>query len=137
MSRHILNLALAAFACLGAMATPALAQSMTGNFVAGDVGHDGQGTAAIERQEDGYVVNLIGFSTAPGPDLKVILVEAANATTTSSVKASNWVSLGPLQSATGDQSYPVPADIDPAAYRTVAIWCESYAVLFAAAPLNM
>lgn len=136
MSRHILNLALAAIACLGAMNAPALAQSMMGGFVAGDVGHDGQGTASIEKQGDGYAVVLKDFATAPGPDLKVVLVEAANAITTDAVKQSKWVSLGPLTAASGDQTYAIPANIDPANYHTVAIWCETYAVLFTAAPLN-
>jgi hypothetical protein len=47
-----------------------------------------------------------------------------------------WVELGRLKGNRGDQAYPLPAGVDPAAYRSVSIWCKRFAVSFGAAPLT-
>lgn len=129
---------LATLSLLAALTFTSAAQAqMMGSFVAGDRGHGGEGTAAIAMSNGGYELQLKGLKTDPGPDLEVILIEAKGAVTTNSIKQSNWVSLGQLKSVTGDQTYDIPSNLDVSKYHTVAVWCESYSVLFTAAPLGM
>lgn len=77
------------------------------------------------------------FSTQANPNLEVWLVEADDATDNMTVLQSAHVSLGPLKSASGAQTYPVPAGVDISQYRSVVVWCVSANVNFAAAPLMM
>lgn len=123
-------------ALLGFSAIPTVAQSM-GQFVAGDVGHGGSGSVSIVVAGNGFELQIKGLKTDAGPDLKIILVEASNATTTNAIKQSKWISLGDLKATSGDQTYALPAGADPEKYHTVAVWCETYSVLFTAAPLSM
>ncbi len=64
------------------------------------------------------------------------MVAADAPNTSDAVLASQWVSLGSLQSASGAQTYELPADVDASAYGSVAIWCEDFSVLFAVASLR-
>ncbi len=103
----------------------------------GAEGHEGAGTVRIVTGDNGETaLNLIDFSTTPGPDLKVWLVAAGNVTRSGDVKDSQWLSLGKLQSDSGNQSYTVPAGTDISQYKSAIIWCEAFSVLFAAADLK-
>jgi hypothetical protein len=46
------------------------------------------------------------------------------------------VPLGVRTALTGDQSYPVPANVNVADYKSVGVWCKQYSVLFGAAALE-
>ena len=70
-----------------------------------------------------------------GPDLEVWLVEAADPASSDDVKASEWLSLGPLKGNKGDQIYPVPEGTPISSYRSVVIWCDPFGVLFSPASL--
>ncbi|MEX3017635.1 DM13 domain-containing protein [Gymnodinialimonas hymeniacidonis] len=127
---------------LGGLTPPAEAQSTataiaSGQFVDADARHQGDGTATLAQTSDGRtVLQLSEFSVTPGPDLEVWLVVDGSPATSGAVLASQWVSLGSLQSPQGTQVYEVPANVDASAYGSIVIWCEDFSVLFATASLN-
>ncbi len=139
MSRKIIALIIGLSLPVG-VAMPVFAQdAMTvasGDFRDGDGGHNGSGVAVITKDASGaYVLNLQSFSTTPGPDLEVWLVKASAIASAEQVLASEYLSLGALQSPSGNQSYAVPAGMSPDGYASVVIWCKSFSVLFSAADL--
>ncbi len=143
MRPFTLSLALCVgLAGLGGVTTPAEAQSTataiaSGQFVDADARHQGDGTATIAQTSDGQTVLQLGeFSVTPGPDLEVWMVVDGSPATSAAVLASEWVSLGPLQSPQGTQVYEIPTDVDVSAYGSVVIWCEDFSVLFATATLQ-
>lgn len=127
---------------LGGITPPAEAQvtataMASGQFQDADARHQGAGTATLAQTSDGRIVLQFGdFSVTPGPDLEVWLVAADAPSTSAAVLASQWVSLGSLQSASGAQTYEIPANVDASAYGSVVIWCEDFSVLFAVASLR-
>lgn len=117
----------------------ATAQEMTlvsGQFRDADSRHLGEGTATITKNDNGeLILSLTDFKSTNGPDLEVWLVEASNIDSAGDVTGSNWLALGDLKSASGDQSYVIPAGTDINQFKSAVIWCESYSVLFSAADL--
>jgi hypothetical protein len=104
----------------------------TGNFVS--VEHPTVGQAHIIK--DGikrYLVLDKAFHTDAGPDLFVILHRAAVPKT---YAPKDYVLLGKLQRTSGQQRYEIPANIDPSAYRSVAIWCRQFSATFGYAQLT-
>jgi hypothetical protein len=101
--------------------------------------HATSGTVKLVRLADGsHVVRLENLDTSNGPDLRVWLTDAP-------VKEGQagwhvfddgeYVSLGKLKGNKGSQNYAVPADVDPARYTSVSIWCDRFDVSFGAAEL--
>lgn len=114
-----------------------LTVTASGNFAGPDPFHDGGGVAKILMTPSGAgFVSLSDLHVTNGPDLKVILVKAANPKKSADVKAVEWISLGPLKGNIGNQTYSIPSDLDPSEYGSVAIWCERFGALFASAPLK-
>lgn len=100
------------------------------------VAHDTMGTAAVHQLADGKrVLRLSDFMTSNGPDVRVYLVAAADATDNDTVKNAGFVELGKLKGTEGAQNYDVPADVDLDKYRAVTIWCARFGVNFGTAPL--
>jgi hypothetical protein len=126
---------------LGGITPPAEAQTTATAIASGqfqDAGprYQGEGAATVAALEDGRtIIQFTDFSVTSGPDLEVWLVAADAPATASAVLASEYVSLGRLQSPNGTQSYEIPADVDVSAYGSVVIWCEDFSVLFAVATL--
>jgi hypothetical protein len=107
-----------------------------GSFRDTDSVHQGAGTATVyETMTGAKVLRFTDFKVTNGPDLRVWLVKAADIKASGDVKASEWLSLGPLKGNIGDQNYIVPQDAKLADYRSVVIWCEQFGVLFSAADL--
>lgn len=137
MRPFVLSLALCVgLAGLGGFVPPAEAQSAASAVASGafqDISprYTGSGTATIAETADGQtVLQLSDFSVTPGPDLEVWLVAANAPNTNNAVLASTYVSLGPLQSPTGTQTYGIPGSVDISDYGSVVIWCEDFSVLF-------
>lgn len=106
----------------------------TGTFVGADDFHEGEGSATIYQLEDGsHVLRLEDFAVTNGPDLHVMLVPSSDP---GSEGVDGYVDLGSLKGNIGDQNYEIPADLDPAAYGSVVIYCQPFHVLFASAPLG-
>lgn len=100
------------------------------------VAHETKGTATVlQSSTGGRVLRLTGFETSNGPDVRVLLVTAADAADNDAVKNGSPVELGLLKGNVGDQNYDVPADLDLAKYRSVVIWCNRFGVNFGTAPL--
>jgi hypothetical protein len=101
------------------------------------VAHETHGTAAILRLDDGSrILRLTDFMTSNGPDVRVYLVAATDASDNATVKRAGFIELGKLKGTDGDQNYQVPNDLDLGKYRAVTIWCKRFAVNFATAPLT-
>ncbi len=100
------------------------------------VAHETTGDATIYRVEGGKrVLRLTNFKTSNGPDVRVFLVAAGDASDADTVKKAGYVEVGKLKGNVGDQNYDIPADVDLAKYRAVTIWCNRFGVNFATAPL--
>jgi hypothetical protein len=107
-----------------------------GSFVDGDPGHNGSGQARLIRGPDGStVLRLEEFSVTNGPDLFVILSTDPSGSR-GSASAAEAVNLGRLRATDGNINYPVPAEVDAAAYRSVIIYCRAFRVVFAVATLE-
>jgi hypothetical protein len=101
------------------------------------VAHETHGTATIQDVGGGRrVLRLTDFTTSNGPDVRVYLVAAADASDNETVTKAGFVELGKLKGNEGDQNYDVPDDLDLSQYRAVTIWCRRFAVNFATAPLT-
>jgi hypothetical protein len=102
------------------------------------VAHETKGTASVFELPDGKrVVRFAGFETSNGPDVRVLLIAAADATDNDTVKNAQPIELGALKGNIGDQNYDVPANVDLNTYKAVCIWCNRFGVNFATAPLTM
>ena len=103
-----------------------------GQFV-GLAGHSGTGDAGIFQNPDGsLVLRFENFDIQNGPDLEVYLVPGPDQTSL----ADGSVHLGALKGNIGNQNYPLPAGFEPAEFRTAAIWCKAFGVLFSPAALT-
>jgi zona occludens toxin (predicted ATPase) len=99
--------------------------------------HETVGTATVLDLGAGRrVLRLTGFRTSNGPDVRVVLVAAADVTDDATAPRVGYVEVGKLRGTRGDQNYEVPASVDLARYRTVTIWCERFDVNFGSAPLT-
>jgi hypothetical protein len=106
-----------------------------GEFVDGDAIHKGTGVATLYRATDGsYALRFEEFRTTPGLGLHVIL--SPNAKPKGYGGLGDYVDLGALHSTNGEQSYWLPADIDPTRYKSVVIYCVPFRVIFATATLQ-
>jgi hypothetical protein len=100
------------------------------------VAHKSQGTATIFDLRGGKrILRLTDFSTSNGPDVRVYLVAAPDASDNETVSKAGFVELGALKGNQGDQNYDVPVSVDLGKYRAVTIWCRRFSVNFATAPL--
>ncbi len=116
-------------------ASPAAAVELAAGSFHG-VAHEGKGKATLYNLPDGQrVLRLTEFETSNGPDLRLFLVAAADATDSDTVKKAGYLELGKLKGNQGDQNYEVPADADLAKYQAVTVWCNRFGVNFTTAPL--
>nr|WP_240670563.1 DM13 domain-containing protein [Actinoplanes solisilvae] len=108
-----------------------------GTFVTHE--HDTSGTVRMVRNPDGsHQLEIAGLDTSDGPDLRVWLSDQRVRTGTAGWRVfddGRYVELGKLKGNHGDQVYRLAAGVDPAAFRSVSIWCKRFAVSFGAAEL--
>jgi len=102
-----------------------------------DVAHKTSGTASVYQLADGKrLLRFTNFETSNGPDVRVYLVAASDATDSDTVKKAGFREIGMLKGNIGDQNYEIPADVDLAKYRAVSVWCQRFGVNFGTAPLS-
>jgi hypothetical protein len=119
---------------VGATAMPAGILS-TGRFHS--VAHESTGVATVHQLTDGKrLVRLTEFETSNGPDVRVYLVAADDASDNDTVSRAGFVDLGALKGNKGDQNYEVSQALDLGKYRAVTIWCRRFGVNFATARLT-
>lgn len=98
------------------------------NLKDSDLLHWGEGSVAVSKS----AIALMG-KVSPGPDYKLYLSPEFVET------EADFNRLKPKMARVGDVKtfenfiVPVPADIDPAAYNTVIVWCESFGQFITAA----
>jgi Electron transfer DM13 len=96
----------------------------------------GQGTARLYRLPGGRIaLRMEGFSTAANTDLFVWVSEDPRPRTTKQALNSPHQQIAALKSTLGDQNYLLPLGFDPAAARSVVIWCEPIQIAYTAATL--
>lgn len=96
-------------------------------------GHTADGQVRILDLADGRrVVRIEGLSIPNGPGLQVLLSPAPGDALTGELRE-GAVNVGELVYNRGDSTYELPAEVDPAAYRSVVIWSEPTGVSFAVA----
>jgi hypothetical protein len=101
------------------------------------VAHETTGTASVHDLGGGHrVLRLTDFATSNGPDVRVYLVAARDASDNATVTKAGYIELGKLKGNQGDQNYEIPAGADLTKYRAVTIWCHRFSVNFATAPLT-
>jgi hypothetical protein len=101
------------------------------------VAHGSKGNASIYQLSDGKrILRFTSFETSNGPDVRVYLVAANDASDSETVKQAGFVEIGALKGNIGDQNYELASDLDLNKYRAVTIWCKRFSVNFATAPLS-
>jgi Electron transfer DM13 len=101
--------------------------------------HASSGTVAVLQLPDGSrVLRIEDLDTSNGPDLHVWLTDAPVVEGRDRWHVfddGSYVDLGELKGNIGSSNYPIPADADLAQLTSVSVWCERFAVSFAAAAL--
>jgi hypothetical protein len=121
---------------VGAPKDAQLATLATGRFHS--VAHETSGTATVHQLVNGTgIVRLTELETSNGPDVRVYLVAAKDATDNETVTRAGFVDLVAMKGNRGDQNYEFPASIDLSQYQSVTIWCRRFGVNFATAPLTL
>jgi hypothetical protein len=101
------------------------------------VAHETKGTASVHDLGGGRrVLRLTDFATSNGPDVRVYLIAARDASDNETVTKAGYIELGKLKGNEGNQNYEIPLGADLATYRAVTIWCHRFSVNFATAPLT-
>ena len=98
---------------------------------------DGKGKAGVFVNSEGRPsVRFTDFSVPDLPGLQIVLVASDNVKSGDDILAADAVLVGPLESISGDQDYPLPEGIDIADYPTIAVWSRPYGLLVAQAKLT-
>lgn len=101
------------------------------------VAHDGRGKATVYQLLGGRrVLRLTDFATSNGPELRLYLVAAPDASDDDTVKQAGFLDLGALKGNQGDQNYDLPEEADLGKYQAVTVWCKRFGVNFTTAPLR-
>ena len=102
-----------------------------GTFNEIDIVHKGSGKAVALETDSGKILKFENFKVTNGPDLFVYISKNVNVEENG---LGEFVSLGSLKSSEGEQSYNLPENIEE--YKSVAIWCRAFGVLFSEAELK-
>ena len=109
-----------------------------GQFTEIDRAHAAEGTVTLYRQPDGSLLLRLeqDFKSNPGPDLYVGLSGHPMPRNNEELNNDGYLELALMQSIEGPQDFPLPADLDLSAYKSVVIYCKEYTVLFSTAELQ-
>jgi len=114
-------MAVAALFALSPLAASAGEKVLASGKLTGASNHATTGNVSVVETDDGIVVVLANnFNFDGAPDPKVGFGKSGT--------YDRATQLGPLQSNSGEQTYKVPASVDPAGYDEIYVWCEKYAV---------
>ncbi|MBD1925920.1 DM13 domain-containing protein [Trichocoleus sp. FACHB-90] len=107
---------------------------LSGKFVAAEHPTTGMVSVVAENGKN-YIELDEAFKTNNGPDLFVIF-HRSEKPPISGIKEKDYVSIGRLQKVSGTQRYAIPANVNPADFRSVAIWCRQFNATFGFALLS-
>lgn len=105
----------------------------SGEFVS--LAHGTTGRASVQQSDGAPFLRIEGLATSDGPDVRVWLSDRG-VDDAERADDGRWVELGPLRGNKGDLTYALPSGTDPAAFRSVVLWCKRFSVAFGAAPLD-
>lgn len=101
--------------------------------------HESSGSVVVLELPDGSrVLRLEDLNTSNGPDLQVWITDAPVIEGRAGWHVfddGRFVDLGDLKGNIGSSNYPLPPEVDVAQLSSVSIWCQRFAVSFAAADL--
>jgi hypothetical protein len=101
-----------------------------------DFAHHADGTGAVFRSGEKTLLRFDdNFRAGPGPNFWIYLNTVPVGEENAFNADAGRVKIAPLKSFAGGQNYTLPAGLDLSKFRTVTIWCESFGVYIASAPL--
>jgi len=113
----------------------ASADDASGDFI--DKKYAITGDWSMTKRDGAWVISLSdSFNTKSGPDLKIFLSPQSISDVTGSTATQGSILVDVLKSNTGAQEYVLPANIDPAKFKSLLIHCEQYSVLWGGADYN-
>ncbi len=108
----------------------------TGQFGEIDGLHKGEGKALIIMLPDGQrFLRFEDFKVTNGPDLYVYLSGHAAPRDRVQLHQGAAFEVGRLKGNIGDQNYALPAEVDLSKFKSVAIYCKRFSVIFSTAEL--
>ena len=108
----------------------------TGKFAGTDDVHKGEGRAVIVQLANGQrFLRFEEFKVTNGPVLYGSLSGHSSPRNRAQLHDGGAFEVGLLKGNIGNQNYELPANVDPAKYRSVVIYCKRFSVLFASAEL--
>lgn len=121
-------------------AAPVGASLKGGTFQDGEPLHHASGIVRLLQVADGHVLRFEGYEATSGPDVYFYLTPKQHATTTQEVEGDGVKIRTPtvMGHATlrGDFNLDIPAGVDVAQHAGIAVWCDTYNVLFGYAELT-
>ena len=124
-----------ASAAPGASASAAAAAPRT--IASGELGyvdalHNGTGRVLLLQTGSAITLRFENVAMTNAPDVHVYL----SRDTGGKWSEATSLYLGPLKATNGSFNYPVPADADVSAYKSVVVWCRQFSVLVTWADLR-
>ena len=80
----------------------------------------------IVKDKSGHVLKLTGFKTRSAPDLKLFLSPLSVGSINGKNATQGAVRIAKLKSAKGDQTFRLPASVDPGKFKTLLLHCEKF-----------
>lgn len=109
-----------------------------GSFTVIDNLHRGEGAANVYRvNDDQLALRFEDFSVSNGPDLAIVLSQSSVPRTSADALLPTHVDLGPLKSAEGEQTYPIPEETNLNLYKSVVIYSTSLNIIYTSAELEL
>lgn len=98
--------------------------------------HQAQGKALMVRLPDGRrFIRFEDFRVTNGPDLYVYLSGHPSPRTGAQLHEGAAFEVARLKGNVGNQNYELPADLDLSKFKSVAIYCKRFSVMFGSAEL--
>jgi hypothetical protein len=96
-----------------------------------------EGTATILQAADNRrYIRLENFRVTNAPDLRLILTRRSEPRTVEDV-GNDYVDLGLLRGNVGDQTIPMPREVDLLTYRAVVIYSVTFSTVFSSAEITL
>jgi hypothetical protein len=98
--------------------------------------HQAQGRALLVRLPDGRrFIRFEAFRVTNGPDLYVYLSGHPSPQTSTQLHEGGAFEVAVLKGNIGNQNYDLPADLDLSKFKSVAVYCKRFSVMFGSAHL--
>jgi hypothetical protein len=98
--------------------------------------HQAQGKALLVRLPDGRrFIRFEDFRVTNGPDLYVYLSGYPSPRTSAQLHEGAAFEVALLKGNIGSQNYELPVDLNMSKFKSVAIYCKRFSVMFASAQL--